>query len=214
MILFFSSSRPLHCFLFFFSGSGLLEEKLTVNRLYDLTDSCFQTHTSSFSFCSWRVSLPSLSLRRLKTSRNLCIRLLTWLWEREGKKRNYQPGLTSGYKRFPLPFHSQAPFPFLFFFEGACGRNGLSSPSFRDRDQASLFLFLPAWSIPKKEGKESNTQDCIPRPLTSSRIPDFESWELVFFSQALGARANKEPRKPSPWIDTAANFFHNLPSSF
>ena len=27
----------------------------------------------------------------------------------KGKKRNYQPGLTSGYTRFPLPFHSQAP---------------------------------------------------------------------------------------------------------
>ena len=30
----------------------------------------------------------------------------------KGKKRNYQPGLTSGYTRFPLPFHSQAPFLF------------------------------------------------------------------------------------------------------
>ena len=34
----------------------------------------------------------------------------------KGKKRNYQPGLTSGYTRFPLPFHSQAPSFFSYSF--------------------------------------------------------------------------------------------------
>ena len=47
-------------------------------------------------------------------------------WHRKRKGMNYQPGLTSGYTRFPLPFHESVlrlyPLTGTFFLFGARAR--------------------------------------------------------------------------------------------
>merc|ERR1711879_74491 len=78
-----------------------------------------------------------------------------------------------------------------FFFPGADFHSILPFVSFlaravkEKRDEGkggnqSWFLGHPPQKK-RKEEKRMTYQDCIPRPLTSSRIPDkIECWELVF----------------------------------
>ena len=79
------------------------------------------------------------------------------------------------FQRHELSF----PFP-RFLLSGA--RAGKERAKGRNQ---SWFLGHPPQKK-RKEEKRMTYQDCIPRPLTSSRIPDkIECWELVFSSTAL-----------------------------
>ena len=66
----------------------------------------------------------------------------------KGKKRNYQPGLTSGYTRFPLPFHSQA--PFLFCDRPVSGSGAYFLLFLSSAPDNGRVVFLKKRALPRK----------------------------------------------------------------
>ena len=126
-----------------------------------------------------------------------------WYWKKI--TINCQPA-KGNIRRFPHPPAGSPPIKKWFMPAGAltCRRRlwRLQGKERRNRIREPSIIFQswlsghPQKKMKRDTDKRMTYQDCIPRPLTSSRIPVqwLETWELVFSSTASRARDGEERR--------------------